>query len=148
MDAVTILIREILLTLTEEDAESCGLVPEVQFNSERIRESLYRNEADYIHELWNAIAWNNCSIVDERIKEFRSSGQRTELVPRKTHPYIESIEVARPITGAADTRWVGWIYWYGEEHYDVSSLEWIKSAKILQMKREMREVLVFSPLSN
>lgn len=148
MDAITILKREILLTVDEETLEE--FIAKFQskefttkFKLERVNQSFGADDSDYINKLWDELSEFFVQ-YPEYIYEFRDSfDENTGLQPRITTYVYDSKEVAKPITGG-NGKWIGWLYWYGGGRHDRPEVEpWIETAQVLEMKEEMRVVLVF-----
>lgn len=151
MNPESIIKREILLTVDKEVADRYKdeYKLKTEFDVERIKQSLYDGDVAYISQLWDELRECGFFLNNEYFEEFRCSGQATGLELQKSSQYsryYECYEVARPITGSVDT-WIAWTYWYGGGKYaEPEQIEWMEDTRLLQVKREMREVLTFSPL--
>jgi len=75
----------------------------------------------------------------DTVYEF-SSGEVETSIPSESSRHYESKSVAAKMP---DGSWVGWTYWYGGgKHGEPEAIEWIEGAYDLDLKEEMKMVLV------
>lgn len=97
-------------------------------------------------ELWDDVSSSELADwAHEALGEFRNAGESyTGPDFQETDPdgcrYYQSECVAKKLD---DSRWVGWIYWYGGgKHSDPESIDWVDCAVFLDCVEEQKLVTV------
>lgn len=92
-----------------------------------------------LEELWDELA-DDDNIYDY-LNDFRCSGDKTNLRAAFSRHYGCDFVAKELCPGCA----VGWNYWYGGgKHGEPEAIEWLDSARFLNVKTEMREVKIYS----